>query len=118
MREIKFRAFDGERMIYDWLNARYNPPKRIVGISLPGTWQWSANSNVHALYIMQFTGLLDKNGLIQIYEDDIISQNGEVIGNIYENKSRANDLVIQGFGTKAWCATYNEALERGCKDAE
>lgn len=102
-REIKFRAWDGLRMT-------------TTGIQFN-------NSTGELVFIpkgklMQFTGLKDKNGLEDIYEGDIIDVNGLKKGNVYENEQEATDLVIEGFGTKTWVSTYQEAMERGCKNAE
>lgn len=67
---------------------------------------------------MQYIGLKDKSGLQEVYEHDIINNNGEIKGNIYQMDKGKTDFVIQGFGTKNWCKTYKEAIYRGCKDAE
>ena len=75
-------------------------------------------SDIKKFVWMQYTGLKDKNGLIDIYECDIIDETGNLKGNIYESHKGKTDLVIQGFGTKDWVATYQEAMARGCKNAE
>lgn len=69
----------------------------------------------------QYTGLKDKINNACIYEGDVLSLNGNIIGNKYENKdllkSKTN-LPIEGICTKKWCSTYKEAIKRGCYDAE
>jgi hypothetical protein len=70
---------------------------------------------------MEWAGLKDKNGLINIYEGDIIGVDGTMRGNKYENPSLLQDstnLTVEGFGTKNWWPTYKEAVVRGCKDSE
>jgi len=69
----------------------------------------------------QFTGLLDKNGLTEIYENDIITKDGNIGGNINENPALLKDetnLVIQGFCSEEWEKTNKKAMDRGCKYAK
>lgn len=63
MREIRFRVWDGEDMISpDYIDRH-------------GYGHWKSNSIPNASdKLMQFTGLLDKNGK-EIYEGDIVRNN-------------------------------------------
>lgn len=59
-REIKFRAWDGREMLKDWLVISESN-----GTKIPTTLARKAE------VVMQFIGLLDKNGK-EIYEGDIV----------------------------------------------
>jgi hypothetical protein len=68
-------------------------------------------------YVRQFTGLTDKNGRgkICLYEGDILSLDGIIKGNIYENKTHQTEpyLVIPKITSKDWMSAYKEAMDRG-----
>jgi hypothetical protein len=69
----------------------------------------------------QFTGLHDKNGLTDIYEGDILDENGLIRGNVYESPQvfrEGIDCVITGMGTSAWRGSESIAMGRGCKYSE
>ncbi len=114
MREIKFRV---------WCKDYHKGwEKDIIAIHENGILRHHGKSgttmcNPETHIVMQYTGLKDKKDLTDVYEDDIIGANGEIKGNIYQMDKGPTDLVIQGFGTKDWFKTYNEAILRGCRDA-
>jgi len=69
---------------------------------------------------MQYTGLKDMDGVTEVYEGDIISADGLIIGNQHENPEileTGTNLLIQGFGSEAWIDAHKKAMERGCKYA-
>jgi hypothetical protein len=119
MREIKFRGVN--------LYRTEDEPMLVYGQFEWDAWHHPRIINEHGAIevesdtIGQYTGLKDKNGLIDIYEGDIIGVDGDIIGNKYEDGSLLqgkSNLVIEGFGTKDWLATYKKAMVRGCKDSE
>lgn len=67
MREIKFRAWNGDEMFAN--------PDIVMNENIPLNQQISALQGVGVL--MQYTGLKDKNGK-EIYEGDILSTSGKL----------------------------------------
>lgn len=118
MREIKFRAWypygdEGEMVNNIWIDLER-------GSVLSDNDDLCEREGHSGAILMQFTGLLDKNGLQEVYENDIIDSEGIIIGNKYEDKNLLEDktnMLIQGFGGEAWCSTYKEAMERGLKNS-
>lgn len=69
----------------------------------------------------QFTGLKDNNGLVNIYEGDIIDLDGLKKGDKYKNPNLLREkfnFVIEKMGTKSWRSTEQKAMEQGCFYAE
>ena len=121
-REIKFRA----KAINDdffkgvWVDGYYTKRlwnEKLVDIITDGAHEIPIQIET----LGQFTGLRDRNGVNCVFEGDILSLHGTLIGNIYENKDLLKDetnFVINGLCTKEWCYTYQEAIKRGCVDAK
>lgn len=124
-REIKFRAWlEGKHGSLTFALTRMDYD---VTISPKGNWcdvesGWDIHGEYDTVPVMQFTGLHDKSGNNTcIYEGDIVSLDGILIGNRYENEYLLKDaanLLIEGFGTKTWTKTEQAGLERGLHYSE
>lgn len=79
-REIKFRAWDtfNERMVYEPYYFRQAEPGNKDPMEYAEYWQDVDDGVWRPCHIMQFTGLLDKNGK-EIYEGDIITDTANKI---------------------------------------
>jgi hypothetical protein len=88
-RDIKFRAWDGEKMIFRGLHDRNWYTDEKSGKAVKGTHP----SDTHFLTVMQFTGLHDKNGK-GIYEGDKCKTYQIGIGNLIQVVSFDNGSFI------------------------
>ena len=130
MRDIKFRAWDRLCKCYWYQGFAISPDGRVENlhgdipkarIQAGWTIDKSYDSNLTGFDLEEFTGLKDKNGLTEVYEGDIIGSNGLVKGNRHDDPDLLKDetnLLIEGFGTKAWLTTYQKAVDRGCSGAQ
>lgn len=99
MREIKFRAWDGENMAY---SDQLGSLERFFGL-----YEDLGYDNPKP--IMRYTGLKDKNG-VEIYENDIIEHDGN-IDTVGWDKDGAAFGFIYDDGCSCWAWGWPESQE-------
>ena len=103
--DIKFRVRNTINGETDYLSLEYLMTNDQSNISVKGF-----NED---LQISQYTGLKDKKGVDEVYEGDIITDEGLIRGNIHEIQPRKSDLVIPRITSETWETAYKIAMDRG-----
>lgn len=113
MSEQMFKAWDNKnkRWIKDFAIKPNGDLFRIIYSDLTGN---VLTVDIKDATLCRSTGLKDKNNIDFIFEGDIISCEGIIKGNIYEQKTKKNDFVIPRITSKDWLSAYQKALELGC----
>lgn len=131
MREIKFRAWDNEgmRMVTENELGEYLWVFQNGGIKILAECETAREQGGETVFIndwqpidahiMQFTGLHDKNGAgdVCLFEGDILSLDGKIIGNIYEYEIKAHEsesyIVVPKITSKAWIRSVQKIMDSG-----
>jgi hypothetical protein len=113
MAPLRFRAWDKKKN--EWYPLPSWGECEANGDSKNGIME--LNNDEYFEWLMS-TGLKDKNSpCAEVFEGDILSFDGKVIGNQWQNPSLLEDssnLLVEGLGTEDWFATHKEAVDRGC----
>ena len=95
-REIKFRAWDGEQMRYEFLVAR---PQSVDVLSILMDEDFAKKwYGLKEWKVMQFTGLRDKKGNKELYDGDIIAHSSRNGGNPH--------VVKWSYSQNGWIGDY------------
>jgi len=98
MREIKFRAFAGDRkgMYYNVGFINYDNCFYVIPFDSRGNEMDRMHSHSHKMIMMQYAGLKDKNGK-EIYEGDILKSESDFVLSVEYFSGRFN---VVGFDRK------------------
>ncbi len=100
MKELKFRAWDGKKIIEDAI-----PASETSIIEFYDRYEWQ---EVDVEAVEQYTGLKDKNGK-EIFIGDIVSEhNGDIVGEIIQKPS--GEYCIAWIGIYAGSSVLYEEL--------
>ena len=91
MREIKFRAWDGQKMYYNVLAGH---PNNVCDYDGKDIWFWEELPKD----IMQYTGLKDKNGK-EIYERDILKEDD---GRLFRVEYREDGFITMSISNNKY----------------
>ena|SRR5690348_3302172 len=94
-REIKFRAWQDNQMLHQENSGVYGA-------------KYLLDKCYEDCALMQFTGLLDKNGR-EIYEGDVLFWDGSIVGAV--NFKHAEFIVGSGVNARALCAAPEDEIE-------
>ncbi len=89
---------------------------------IDGEWYLGDSTEVDWKTVSRCTGIKDKKKeLTEVYEGDILGENGSVKGNIHEAPElleEGTNIVIANMGTDEWRDSEQEAIRRGCSYAQ
>src|SRR3990167_3633737 len=101
-RIIKFRAWDGEKMIYSKEAGSFTKPSDTTNIGY-------VINNYSDL--MQFTGLKDKNGR-EVYENDILNGRNGILKIVYWCEERASFCESEQFKPTPANHSFSQLYEK------
>ena len=118
MTPLRFRAWHPEqKKMYNYVTLNYDGTVGFCWNGTPERVTLYPGEGYNIIIVMQSTGLSDKNKpCAEVFEGDIVSLDGLVIGNQWQDPSLLEDsfnLLIEGFGTKAGYAALQKAMDRG-----